>query len=90
MSELAKTKGKKIMSAIWLVTHYAWNNVEVQGWLLMAAVSGLLAVVANQWDADGNSVMNPRERKDMRYIVEISIVLVVALLLWIGWSGVKP
>ena len=34
--------------------------------------------------------MTPRERKDMRYIVGISIALVVALLLWIGWSGIKP
>ena len=30
--------------------------------------------------------MTPRERKDMRYIVGITIVLIVALLLWIGWS----
>ena len=29
------------MSAIWLITHTAWYNVEVQGWLIMAAVSGL-------------------------------------------------
>lgn len=43
-----------MMSAIWLITHTAWNNVDAQGWLLMAAVSGILAIVANSWDI-GNS-----------------------------------
>ena len=38
------------MSAIWLITTYAWNDVEIQGWLLMAVASGLLAIVANRWD----------------------------------------
>ena len=77
------------MSAIWLIVSYAWNDVEVQGWLIMAAVSGCSPsspIVGYQREP----VMTPRERKDMRYIVGISIVLVVALLLWIGWSGIKP
>ena len=42
------------MSAIWLITHYAWNDVEVQGWLILAVVSGVLAIVANIWDVDRN------------------------------------
>lgn len=32
------------MSAIWLVVHYTWNDPAVQGWLVMAFISGLLTL----------------------------------------------